>query len=38
VRVPAHSTEEPVTLAIDMSSLLPQFPVQLTTVKQFAAG
>ena len=24
--------------AIDMSSLLPQFPVQLTTVKQFAAG
>ena len=24
--------------AIDMSSLLPQFPVQLTTVKQFATG
>ena len=24
--------------AIDMSSLMPQFPVQLTTVKQFATG
>ena len=24
--------------AIDMSALLPQFPVQLTTVKQFASG
>ena len=24
--------------AIDMSSLLPQFPAQLTTVKQFATG